>query len=361
MVQEVLKTGVPDTIPETMACVEIAAPGGPEALRPARRPVPRPGPGEVLIRVAAAGINRPDVLQRQGKYPPPPGASDLPGLEVSGTIVALGADVADLGVGDAVCALLAGGGYAEYCLAPAPQCLPVPAGLDLVSAAGLPETFFTVWTNVFERGRLVAGETLLVHGGGSGIGTAAIALARAMGARVIATAGSAGKCAACERLGAERAVNYREEDFVAVVGQLTAGRGVDLVLDMVGGDYLPRNLACLAPDGRLVQIALLRGAHGELDLGRLMRQRLTVTGSTLRVRPVEEKGRIARALCERVWPLLAAGRVWPVIDSRFPLEQAAEAHRRMESGAHFGKILLSVDPRPLTTPGPSDNFGGRHP
>jgi putative PIG3 family NAD(P)H quinone oxidoreductase len=324
----------------TMAAVEIAEPGGPDVLRPTRRPVPQPGPGEVRIQVAAAGVNYPDLLQRRGAYPPPPGASDLPGLEVAGTIDAKGAGVDGWAVGDRVCALLAGGGYAERCLAPAPQCLPVPAGVDDVAAAAIPETFFTVWANVFERGRLLAGESLLVHGGAGGIGTTAIQLAHAFGARVFATAGSPEKCAACVRLGAERAIDYRQEDFVAVVREATGGRGVDAVLDMVGGDYVGRNLACLAMEGRLIQIAFLKGSRVELDLFTIMQRRLTLTGSTLRPRSVEEKGTLARALRERVWPLLEAGRVRPVIDTTFPLARAADAHRRIESGRHIGKIVL---------------------
>lgn len=323
-----------------MAVVEIARPGGPEVLRAAARPRPRPGPGEVLIEVEAAGVNRPDVLQRQGHYPPPPGASDLPGLEVAGTIVEVGEGAGEWSAGDRVCALLAGGGYAQYAAAPAPQCLPIPRGLDAVQAAALPETFFTVWTNVFERGRLREGETLLVHGGSSGIGTAAIALAHAFGARVLATAGSAQKCAACLALGAERAVNYREEDFVAAVKDATSGRGADVILDMVGGDYTPRNLECLALEGRLVQIAFLHGSKVQIDLMTVMQKRLTVTGSTLRARTVDQKGAIARALRERVWPLIEAGRVRPLVHATFPLEQAADAHRLMESGVHIGKIVL---------------------
>jgi NADPH2:quinone reductase len=331
-------------LPQTMAVVEIAEPGPPDCLRLTRRPLPHPGPEDVLIRVAAAGVNRPDVMQRQGKYPPPPGASDLPGLEVAGAIVAVGDGVDKWRVGDEVCALVAGGGYAEYCLAPAPQCLPVPRGLDTVQAAALPETFFTVWTNVFERGRLAAGETLLVHGGSSGIGTTAISLARAFGARVFATAGSAEKCAACVRLGAERAINYRTEDFVAVVQETTGGQGVDVVLDMVAGDYVPRNLAVLAVEGRLVVIALQRGAQAEVDLRAVLQRRLTLTGSTLRPRTAEQKGAIARALKERVWPLLEGGRVAPLIGATFPLKEAAAAHRLMESGAHIGKIVLVASP-----------------
>jgi putative PIG3 family NAD(P)H quinone oxidoreductase len=329
-----------DTSQPSMTVIEIAQPGGPEVLRPARRERPRPGAGEVLIQVEAAGVNRPDVLQRQGHYAPPPGASDIPGLEVAGAIVELGAGVRDWSVGDRVCALLAGGGYAEMAVAPAPQCLPIPAGLTAVEAAALPETFFTVWTNVFERGRLRAGETLLVHGGSSGIGTAAIALAHALGARVIATAGSPAKCAACERLGAERAIDYRQEDFVAAVREATGGRGVDVVLDMVGGDYTPRNVECLALEGRLVQIAFLRGPQTQLDLRPLLQRRLTITGSSLRPRSVEEKGALARAVREHVWPLIEAGRVRPVIHATFPLELAASAHRLMESSAHIGKIVL---------------------
>lgn len=325
-----------------MAVVEISEPGEPEVLRPARRAVPTPGSGEVLIAVAAAGVNRPDVMQRRGKYPPPPGASDLPGLEVAGTIAAVGPDVARWHVGETVCALVAGGGYAEYCLAPAPQCLPIPDGLDLVSAAALPEIFFTVWTNLFERGGLRAGEWTLIHGGSSGIGTTAIQLACAFGAQVIATAGSAEKCAACERLGASRAINYREEDFVAAVREATGGRGVDVLLDMVGAEYLARNLECLAFDGRLVIIGTLGGVKAAFNLVPLLQRRLTMTGSTLRARSVEQKGAIARALETQVWPLIARGRVRPVIDLVLPLAEAAAAHRRMESGAHVGKLVLTT-------------------
>jgi putative PIG3 family NAD(P)H quinone oxidoreductase len=325
-----------------MKAVAISAPGGPEVLRLVDRPSPPPQAGDVLIRVAAAGVNRPDVLQRQGRYPPPPGASEIPGLEVAGTVETFGAGAGDWKVGDAVCALVAGGGYAELCAAPAPQCLPVPDGLSLLEAAAIPETFFTVWHNVFERGRLTEGETLLAHGGSSGIGTTAIQLARARGARVIATAGSPEKCRACERLGAERAIDYRQEDFVPAVRDLTGGRGVDVVLDMVGGDYTPRNLQCLAVEGRLVQIAFLKGPKVELDWMAVMQKRLTLTGSTLRPRPVEEKGAIARALRAEVWPLLEKGRVRPVIHATFPLAQAAEAHRLMESSQHIGKIVLTV-------------------
>ncbi len=329
-------------LPETMTAIEIEAPGGPEVLRAVERPVPAPGPGEVLIGVDAAGVNRPDVLQRQGKYAPPPGASDIPGLEVSGAIEALGEGVSEWKVGDRVTALVAGGGYAEYCAAPAPQCLPIPKGLDIVAAAALPETCFTVWTNVFTRGRLTAGETFLVHGGTSGIGTTAIQMARCFGARVFATAGSAAKCDACRRLGAEDAFDRTREDFVARVHEATGGRGADVILDMVGGDYLPRNLAALAPEGRLVQIALIGGATGTLSLQEVMQRRLTITGSTLRPRTVAEKGAIARALREQVWPHVEAGRLRPVIHATVPLAQAADAHRMMEAGEHVGKIVLTV-------------------
>ena len=325
-----------------MIAIEIREPGEPEVLVPVERPKPAPAAGEVLIKVAAAGVNRPDVFQRRGRYPPPPGASDIPGLEVSGTIEAIGADVHDWRVGDSVCALVAGGGYAELCAAPAPQCLPVPRGLDLVTAAGIPETFFTVWTNVFERGRLQAGESILVHGGSSGIGTTAIQLAHARGSRVFATAGSAEKCAACEQLGAERAVNYREADFVAVIRELTAGRGVDVVLDMVGGDYFQRNIDALGLEGRLVEIATLHGVKAELNIQTIMQRRLTITGSTLRARPVADKGAIAAALRQHVWPLLEAGAVKPIVHATFPLRDAAEAHRIMESSAHIGKLLLTT-------------------
>jgi NADPH2:quinone reductase len=314
-------------------------------LQLATRETPIAGRGEVLIRVAAAGVNRPDIFQRQGLYAPPPGASDLPGLEVAGTVVAIGEPGSGPGrwaVGDRVTALVTGGGYAEFVTAPDEQCLPIPAGLTTVEAAALPETFFTVWTNVFDRGRLTGGECLLVHGGSSGIGTTAIQMARAIGARVIVTAGSAAKCAACERLGAERAINYRTEDFLEVAREHTGGRGVDVILDMVGGDYLPRNIELLAIDGRLVQIALLRGAKADLDLNAVMRRRLTITGSTLRPQSVAAKGAIARALETRMWPLLADGTIRPVIHGTFPLERAADAHRVLERGDHIGKIVLTV-------------------
>ena len=326
-----------------MLCIEISSPGGPDVLTPVERPDPVPGEGEVLIKVAAAGVNRPDLLQRRGHYPAPPGASDIPGLEVAGTVAALGGGVQSWRVGDRVCALVAGGGYATLCVAPAPQCLPVPASLDLVAAGAIPETFFTVWTNVFDRGRLKHGETALFHGGASGIGTTAIQLAAARGARVFATAGSDEKCRACEALGAERAINYRHEDFVAALKDLTGGRGVDLILDIVGGEYFARNIAALAVDGRLVQIGLMGGAaSATIDLGEVLRRRLTITGSTLRGRTVEEKGAIAAALRREIWPLLADGRVKPVVYRTFPLTEAAAAHRLMESSAHVGKIVLTI-------------------
>lgn len=325
-----------------MTAVEIREFGGPDVLVPVERPVPEPGPGEVLVRVAAAGVNRPDVFQRQGGYAPPPGASDIPGLEVAGTVVALGAGTTRWREGDEVCALLAGGGYATYACAPEGQCLPRPTPLSLLEAAALPETFFTVWTNVFERGRLQPGESLLVHGGSSGIGTTAIQLAGRYGATVYATAGSPEKCTACERLGAARAVDYRDEDFVAVLREATGGRGVDVILDMVGGEYVARNLSLLADDGRLVQIAVLRGSKATVDVAAVMRRRLTITGSTLRPRPVAEKARIAAALEARVWPWLDEGTVRPQIFATFPLAAAADAHRLMESSAHIGKIVLTV-------------------
>ena len=328
---------------EEMACIEIIGSGGPEALRPARRPIPQPGPGEVLIEVHAAGVNRPDVLQRQGGYAPPPGASDLPGLEVAGRVVATGPGCRRFGPGDAVCALLTGGGYAAYAVAPEPQVLPVPEGYSFVEAAGVPETYFTVWTNVFERGALKPGEWLLVHGGSSGIGTTAIQLARTFAAKVLTTVGSAEKQAFCEKLGTERAIDYKKEDFVAVAREVTAGQGVDVILDMVGGDYVARNLKALAVEGRLVQIAWLGGARIDANFASLMLKRLTWTGSTLRPRTVEEKGQIARALEARVWPLLAKRAVEPVIHTVLPLDRAEDAHRLMESSRHIGKIILEVD------------------
>jgi NADPH2:quinone reductase len=331
-----------DTLPKTMRIIEITTPGAPGVLKPAQRPVPQPAANEVLIRVAAAGVNRPDVLQRKGGYPPPPGASDIPGLEVAGTIVAVGAQVREWKTGAQVCALVTGGGYAEYVAAPAVQCLPVPKGLSLTEAAGLPETFFTVWVNVFLRGGLKNDETLLVQGGSSGIGVTAIQMARAFGHKVYATAGTAEKCAECEKLGATRAINYRSEDFVAVLKQETGGRGVDVILDMVGGDYVPRELACLADDGRLSIIAFLGGTKTTLDMTDILRRRLTITGSTLRPRPVEVKAAIANDLRQKVWPLIESGKIRPVIYRVFPLEEAASAHALMEASTHVGKILLSV-------------------
>ena len=325
-----------------MICIEISQPGGPEVLKPAERPDPVPGPGEVLIRVAAAGVNRPDVLQRRGNYPPPPGASDIPGLEVAGTVAAVGAGVEGWRTGDAVCALVSGGGYATMCVAPAPQCLRVPATLDLVAAAAIPETFFTVWTNVFDRGRLQAGETALFHGGTSGIGTTAIQLATARGATVFATAGSDEKVRACEALGARHAINYRTQDFVGVIREMTGRAGVDLILDIMGGSYLDRNLAALAVEGRLVQIGLMGGESASLDLRRVLGRRLTITGSTLRPRSVAEKGQIAAALAREVWPLLEAGTIKPIVFKTFPLAEAAAAHRLMESSEHVGKIVLTT-------------------
>lgn len=328
-----------------MIAIEISGFGGPEVLRAVERPMPEPGPNEIVVRVHAAGVNRPDLMQRQGRYPPPPGASDIPGLELAGTVTAVG-PIADgersrWAEGDLVCALVSGGGYAEYALVPSPQALPVPAGMDPVIAAAIPETYFTVWTNVFRRGLLRTGDTLLVHGGTSGIGTTAIQLARAFGATVFATAGSAEKCAACERLGAS-AINYKTHDFVAEVRARTEGRGVDIILDIVGGDYLARNLEALAVEGRLLQVGLQGGASSAINLAALMQRRLTLTGSTLRTRTVAEKAAIAREIEQHVWPLLSSGIVAPVIDRTLPLEQAAEAHRLLESGAVIGKIVLTV-------------------
>jgi NADPH2:quinone reductase len=325
-----------------MRAIEIKEFGGPEVLQACERPVPELKAGEVLIKVHAAGVNRPDVFQRTGNYPVPPGASDLPGLEVAGEIVA--GDFGDSGfkLGDLVCALVQGGGYAEFCAEPLAQCLPVPKGLSALEAAALPENYFTVWSNVFDRGQLSGEETLLVQGGSSGIGVTAIQIARALGHRVFATAGSAEKCRACEELGAERAINYKTEDFEAVVKELTGGRGVDVILDMVGGDYLPREIKALADDGRLVFIAQLGGAKGQLDMGQVMRRRLTITGSTLRPRPVAFKAAIAAKLREHVWPLIEAGKIRPVIHHRFPLEQAAQAHAMMEGSTHIGKIMLEL-------------------
>ena len=327
-----------------MQAVEITSFGAPEVLCLGERPVPQPGAGEVLIRVAASGINRPDVLQRKGHYAPPPGTSDLPGLEVAGVVESGDAAAmaeADLKVGDRVCALLAGGGYAQWCVAPVAQCLPVPQGFSDVEAASLPETFFTVWSNVFDRGRLQPGESLLVQGGTSGIGVTAVQLARAMGATVLATAGSDAKCAACLQLGAHHAINYKTQDFVAESQRITQGRGVDVVLDMVAGDYVAREVECLAEDGRLVIIAVQGGVKSDFNAGLVLRRRLTITGSTLRPRPVAFKGAIARALREQVWPLLEAGKVRPVIHSTFAAAEAAKAHALMESNQHIGKIVLT--------------------
>jgi len=331
-----------NVLPKSMRAIEIAAPGGPEALTLTTRPLPTPGEGEILVRVAAAGVNRPDVFQRQGLYAPPPGASDLPGLEIAGEVVALGANATRHALGAPVTALLPGGGYAEYAVVHETNALPVPAGLTMVEAAAIPETYFTVWTNVFDRGALKAGETLLVHGGASGIGTTAIQLAKAFGARVIVTVGASDKAQDCLRLGADLAINYRDEDFVAAALAATEGWGVDLILDMVGGDYVARNYAAAAVDGRIVQIALLRGRKVEVDLHVVMAKRLTHTGSTLRPRNVAQKATIADALSDKVWPLLAAGRCKPVIDSTFPLAEAAAAHRRIEDTAHVGKIVLTL-------------------
>jgi len=327
-----------------MRAIEIAGSGGPEVLRAVVRARPVAGAGEALVRVTASGVNRPDVLQRKGHYAPPPGASDLPGLEIAGTLV--GGDAAALAaagfaVGDRVCALVAGGGYAEYCTVPAGQVLPVPAGFSDIEAAALPENFFTVWSNVFDRGRLAAGQWLLVQGGSSGIGVTAIQLARAFGAKVIATAGSAGKCARCIELGADHAVDYRREDFAARALEITGGQGVDVVLDMVGGDYVAREVSCMAEDGRIVLIAVQGGTKAQFDAGLVLRKRLVITGSTLRPRPVAFKAAIAAALREKVWPLLAQRQVQPVIQEVFPAEQASRAHAAMEEGHHVGKLMLS--------------------
>ncbi len=329
-------------LPQTMIAIVAKDAGGPEVLVPVERPVPTPGPGEVLIKVEAAGINRPDVFQRQGHYPPPKGAPDILGMEVAGKIVALGPGAARLKVGDSVCALIGGGGYAEFAVAPETATLPVPQGLSMVEAAALPETVFTVWHNVFERAALKPGEWFLVHGGASGIGTTAIPIATALGAKVMATVGSAEKAHVCRELGAVRAINYHEEDFVEAVRETTGGNGVDVILDMVGGDYIERDLKAAALEGRIVQIAFLKGSKVELDLMRLMLRRLTLTGSTLRVQSAEAKARVAKAIEERIWPLIAEGKFRPVIDSTFPLEDAAAAHRRIDDPAHIGKIVLAV-------------------
>jgi len=330
------------TPPPDMIAVAITTPGGPDVLKATTLPTPRPGAGQVLVKVAAAGVNRPDVAQRMGHYPPPPGHSPLPGLEIAGEVAATGEGVSRWTPGDKVCALVNGGGYAQFCIAEETSTLPVPAGLDMVQAAAVPETFFTVWNNVFVRGRLAAGEWFLVHGGSSGIGTTAIQLARSFGARVLATAGSAGKCKACLDLGADRAIDYKTEDFVAAAKQATGGKGVDVILDMVGGDYTDKNIVAAAEDGRIVQIATLGGADVKINLARLMVKRVTLTGSTLRPRTREVKAGFARALEEKVWPLIGAGKVKVVMDATFPLAQAAEAHRRLETSQHIGKIVLTV-------------------
>lgn len=330
-------------LPETMTAILISAPGGPEVLVPGTRPVPAPAPGELLVKVEAAGINRPDVMQRKGLYPPPPGASDIPGLEIAGTVVALGEGASRFKLGDRVCALVTGGGYAQYCTTHEATALPIPEGLSAAEAAALPETAFTVWSNIFERGQLKAGETLLLHGGSSGIGTTAIQLAKAFGARVVVTAGSDEKCAACVTLGADLAVNYRTQDFVAEVKSFTAGKGANVILDMIGGPYIQKNYEAAAMDGRIVQIAFQQGAKAEVDFMRLMLKRLTHTGSTLRSRPVAEKAALAAAIVEQVFPLIAAGKYRPVMDETFPLANAAAAHARMDASAHVGKIVLTVD------------------
>ncbi len=332
------------TLPARMRCIEISAPGGPEVLVSAERPLPVPKDGEVLIKVRAAGVNRPDIVQRQGLYPPPPGASDIPGLEISGVVVAVAQGVKQPAVGDTVCALVSGGGYAEYCTAPAVCCLPIPEGIGFIAAAAIPETFFTVWHNVFERGALKSGETLLVHGGSSGIGTTAIQLAKVFGATVATTAGSDEKCDACRDLGADLAINYKSADFVTEIK--SKFKGVDVVLDMVGGDYTARNIACLKPDGRLVNIAFLNGSKVSADLMPVMMKRLTLTGSTLRPRDVAFKGALAAALKAKVWPMLAMGLIRPVIDQALPLEEAAAAHAWMEASQHIGKIVLTMEAAP---------------
>lgn len=329
-----------NSVPATMQVIEITRPGGPEVLQSALRPLPTLRPAEILVRVEAAGVNRPDLLQRTGNYPVPADASDLPGLEIAGTVAELGTPAGPWRIGDRVCALTNGGGYAQYCAVPATQALPVPQGLSMTEAASLPETFFTVYSNVFGRAHLGSGESLLVHGGASGIGVAAIQIAAASGHRVFATAGSAEKCAACLRLGAELAINYREQDFVAAIQRATEQVGVDVILDMVGGDYVERNLRCLAVEGRLLMIAFLHGARAPVDLALVMRRRLTITGSTLRPRSSEFKAEVAQALRTRVWPMIEAGRIRAVIERTFPLEQAADAHRLLETGEHVGKIVL---------------------
>jgi NADPH2:quinone reductase len=329
-------------LPREMTVVEIAAPGGPEQLKTAVRPIPQPGEGEVLVRVEAAGVNRPDVMQRQGRYPPPPGASDLPGMEIAGEIVALGAKVSGLSVGDRITSLLPGGGYAAYAIAAAPLCMPIPTGLSMVEAAAIPETYLTVWTNLFERGGCKSGDIVLIHGGTSGIGTTAIQLAKAWGARVYATAGTEKKARACEALGAVRGIDYKTEDFVEVMRAETKGQGVDITLDMVAGSYVQRNLDIAAVEGRVVTISLLGGSRAEINMGMVLIKRLTLTGSTLRSRSVAQKAAVADAVRKNVWPLLAAGKVRPVIFATFPLAEASEAHRLMETSNHIGKIVLTL-------------------
>lgn len=328
--------------PATMTGIALNGKGGPEVLQPQSMPVPTPGPGQILVKVAAAGVNRPDVQQRMGAYPPPPGHSPLPGLEIAGEVAAVGPNVTRWKGGEQVCALVNGGGYAEYCIAEEVQALPIPKGISMAEAGGIPETAFTVWNNVFERGALEAGDWFLIHGGTSGIGTTAIQLAKAFGARVIATAGSADKCKVCRDLGADHAIDYKSEDFVAVIKDVTGGHGIDVTLDMVGGDYTEKNIAAAAEDGRIVQIATLAGPMTTFTLPRLMMKRLTLTGSTLRPRTREVKARFARALEKKVWPLYASGRVKVIMDSTFPLAQASDAHRRMETSQHVGKIVLTV-------------------
>jgi len=325
-----------------MTAIAIPVPGGPEALVPETRPMPSPGPGEILVKLAAAGVNRPDVAQRAGSYPPPKGASDIPGLEIAGEVVALGTGADRFRLGDKVCGLVAGGGYAEYCVVHQTNALAIPAGLSMVEAAGIPETFFTVWSNVFDRGGLKAGETILIHGGTSGIGVTAIQLAKAFGATVLTTVGSDDKCAAAKALGADHAINYRNQDFVQAVSEITARKGVNLILDMVGGDYVERNLNCVAADGRIVQIAFLHGSEVKVDLRWLMLKRITFTGSTLRIRDTAFKAALADALHSKVWPLLSSGKVKVVMDSTYPLREASKAHARMETNAHIGKIVLTV-------------------
>lgn len=331
-----------DTLPATMIAIEIVRPGGPEVLQPAEQPVPRPTANEILIRVSAAGLNRGDLMQRMGYYPPPPGITDIPGLEVAGRVAAIGEAVSGWKIGDEICALLAGGGYAQYVVAPAPQCLPIPAGLSMVEAGGLPETLFTCWTTLIDDGRLAAGETLLIHGGASGIGTMGMALAKALGATVFVTAGSEEKCAACRALGADLAINYKTEDYVGKIKAATGGRGIDVVLDMVAGDYLPRDMEIMAHRGRHVSIAALRGIEAKISIAPLLQKRLVLTGATLRGRTIAEKGAIAIRLREIVWPMIAAGRIKPVIHRAFPLADAADAHRALEVGDHIGKIVLTA-------------------